>query len=626
MKQHDSVNIYGFNSPEWLISNMAAILAGGKCAGIYPTDTAEQVQYKCDHSGGAVMCVEESKHVNIVKSCADQLPYLKAVVVWAAKPDVKSITRKDGSKIAVYAWEEFLALGDAVEEKELEARIAAQRPGHCCCLIYTSGTTGNPKAVMLSHDSITFEAKIIVESMPVFKDATGERVVSYLPLSHIAGLTTDVMAGVFSCADTDSWLEVSFARPYDLKLGSIGERLRAVKPTYFLGVPRVWEKIAEKMKAVGAATTGLKKSIATWAKAKGLEYARNCQLGGSGAVPFNYGAANKIVLSKVKMALGLDQCKVGVTGAAPIAIETLEYFGQLGIQINEVYGMSECCGATTFSSDEAHVWGSCGWQMDGCEVRVFQVDPANINKKKQVGACKDIFNCPEELQGELCYRGRHIMMGYMAQPRFGKAHMEEMAKKNRDAIDDEGWLHSGDKGCVSTTGMFRITGRYKELIIGAGGENIAPVPIEDAIKKMGPAISNVMMVGDKRKFNVCLVTLKAVGATGEFPGGDDLLPAAIAEVKTATTKISQACTDPEWIKYIDNVIAKVNKTVPNNASVIGKFSILPADFSSETGELTPTLKLKRSVVEKKWAKLLDAIYESKDNYCPCTAKTPPAAI
>jgi len=211
--------------------------------------------------------------------------------------------------------------------------------------------------------------------------------------------------------------------------------------------------------------------------------------------------------------------------------------------------------------------------------------------------------------GEICFRGRHIMNGYLANPKLGDAHVEEIKKKTKESIDEDGWLHSGDMGCIDKFGMVRITGRYKELIIGSGGENIAPVPIEDHIKKLCPAISNVMMVGDKRKFNTCVVTLKAKGASGEKPGTDELDGDAL-EVNPAITKISEAMKDETWQKYIQNAIDETNKSpaCPSNASRIQKFVILPRDFSVETEELTPTLKLKRSTACKNFSEQIEAMY------------------
>jgi len=278
--------------------------------------------------------------------------------------------------------------------------------------------------------------------------------------------------------------------------------------------------------------------------------------------------------------------------------------------------MSECTGATTWSVDNCHVWGSCGFRMEGMEVKVFRVDDADINKKTECPRAKDMFQPTEEEQGEICFRGRHIMMGYLANPDLGQEHVDLIKKKTAAAIDSDGWLHSGDKGCMSPEGMLKITGRYKELIIGAGGENIAPVPIEDNVKALHEGISNIMMVGDKRKFNVALVTLKAVGATGEKPGSDDLDGGA-KKINSSVTTISAAMDDEKWIKSITDAIKATNangKCCPSNAAKIQKFCILPRDFSVETNELTSTLKLKRSVVDKKYKAAIDAMYASRDVY------------
>jgi long-chain-fatty-acid--CoA ligase ACSBG len=207
----------------------------------------------------------------------------------------------------------------------------------------------------------------------------------------------------------------------------------------------------------------------------------------------------------------------------------------------------------------------------------------------------------------------------MAQPDMGEEHVKEIQQKNEAAIDHQGWLHSGDKGCLSAEGMFRITGRYKELIIGAGGENIAPVPIEDEIKRLCPIISNFIMIGDKRKFNAALVTLQAEGATGVQPGTNVLAGAAAALDATITTIEQAAAEGSPHVKAIAEAIKATNKNpnvVPNNASTIQKFSILPHDISVDTDELTPTYKLKRNVIDEKYKPAIDAIYEDKREYVP----------
>jgi long-chain-fatty-acid--CoA ligase ACSBG len=399
---------------------------------------------------------------------------------------------------------------------------------------------------------------------------------------------------------------------YDLKAGTIKDRLGACRPTIFLGVPRVWEKIAEKMKAIGASTKGLKKKISTWAKAKSLEHGANCLMGGNGEFPEWHGLAD-VLLHKIKQKLGLDACKFGLTGAAPIAKHTLEYFGQLGIQINEAYGMSECTGVSTISTNSAHVWGSCGFECPGVEVQIF-----NTEKMEKVPRCKDLHNADESEQGEICYRGRHIMMGYLANPDLGKEHMATIRKKTEEAIDSEGWLHSGDKGTMDERGMLKITGRYKELIIGSGGENIAPVPIEDNIKRVCDAVSNVMMIGDNRKFNTCVVTLKAKDTgNGELPGSDELDGGALGLVEGVTT-ISEASQNEAYTKLIQDAIVATNNDqscCKSNAFKIQKFMILPNDFSVSGLELTSTLKLKRSVAEKKYKAQIDKMYDGRKEVC-----------
>jgi len=272
--------------------------------------------------------------------------------------------------------------------------------------------------------------------------------------------------------------------------------------------------------------------------------------------------------------------------------------------------------ACTISVDACHEWGSCGWELPGFEVKVFNVDAKDFNKKTEVDPAPDLECVEERYQGELCYRGRSIMMGYMAQPDLGHAHVMELEKKTAETIDRDGWLHSGDKGMITVAGMVKITGRYKELIIGDGGENIAPVPIEDQVKKACDGIAEVMMIGDKRKYNVALITLKAKGANGEVPGTDQL-DAGAARVNPAVTTISAAMDDKIWIDAVTKAVKAANengKVCPNNAFKIQKFTILPTNFSEEKNELTPTKKLKRKNVEDRYKELIEKMYKTDGTY------------
>jgi len=614
LKEYDAVNIFGFNSPYWHMAEMSSIFAGGIAAGIYPSDTPEQVKYKCLHSGASVAICEDSGKIARFAKYIDELKNLKAIVAWACEPEEKELKRKDGSSCRVITWEQLLKIGadDSKLEDELEKRIAAQEPSRVACLIYTSGTTGNPKAVMISHDNLLWESHAVFSECESIGYSEEERLISYLPLSHVAGMMVDIISPIYLTASKQRPCSfcVYFARPYDLKISTIVDRFKAVRPTIFLGVPRVWEKIAEKLQAIGRKTKGVLKMISTKAKSLGLAHAKNCELGGTGEKPAGYGIANALVLSKIKEKLGLNKMKFGFTGAAPISKETLSYFGSLGIQVNEVYGMSECCGATTWSLDETHIWGSCGYALPGVELKILK--EGKDGKYTEVPRAKDIFSPTKEEQGEICFRGRNIMLGYMSNPILGEEHVKTIKEKNAKAIDEDGWLHSGDKGCMSKKGMVKITGRFKELIIGAGGENVAPVPIENNVKKLCPAISNIMMLGDKKKYNIALITLKAEGATGEKPG-TDLLTGPAADLKPVIKTIPEAMKDATFIQAITKAIDETNKDgqcCPSNAAKIKRFTILPRDFSVETGELTPTLKLKRSVVQKMHHDLIESIYSA----------------
>jgi long-chain-fatty-acid--CoA ligase ACSBG len=608
VEKFGSVAVMGYNAPEWVISAYAALSCGAKFAGIYLTDTPDQIQYKVSHSGSAVVVLDSKVEFDAVASKIEELPGVKAIVVWGMQAP-GDLRRADGSLCEVLQWDQMLALGGARgSDAALQTRLGEQRGGHCMCLVYTSGTTGFPKAVMICHENYMAQGRTVFSQLGSRMNPEHNRIISFLPLSHVAASLFDCMVPVYGRVAAGLKHTVYFTRPYDLKEMTLAQRIGFVEPTAFFAVPRVYEKIQERMMAVGATITGVKKTIATWAKGKGLEYCRNLQAGGSGAKPFLHGVADKLILSKAREALGLHKCGIFITGAAPMSIDTFEYFGQLGIIILNVFGMSESSGGATINTWSTNLYGTCGATLPGVETACFQIGPngEKVEAKRSTPGKKP----SEDEQGEICMRGRHVMMGYLANPSFGADHVAEIEKKTREAIDDEGWLHSGDKGTIDTSGFMSITGRYKELIIGAGGENIAPVPVETDWKQNCPALSNVMMVGEKRKYNVALVSLIAEGATGELPGTDNLAGLALA-VNPKVKTISEAMKDPVWQQYIQQGLDKTNANplaCQNNAFKIQRFAILPRDFSVETGEFTPTLKLKRSVAADIWKDLIETMY------------------
>jgi long-chain-fatty-acid--CoA ligase ACSBG len=571
------VNILGFNSHEWFIANTGSILAGCIAAGIYTTNSPEACAYITRHSEAEVVVVEGNKQLEKYVSTAATLPKLQAIVVWG-EPVNSTLASKFPNRVKVYAWDDFQRLGASLPDSAVDSRWAQILPGNCASLIYTSGTTGAPKAVMISHDNITWTANNIISDG--YMDLNHEdRAISYLPLSHIAAQLIDIHCIMALGA------AAYFAQPDALK-GSLTKTMKEVKPTFFFGVPRVWEKIQEKMVQLGRESTGIKKFLSTLAKKIGTEKSKMAQFGAGGGAPCGYSCMNAIVFNAIRGALGLDQCKGCFTAAAPIAPETLWYFASLDIPVYEVFGQSECTGPHTVSAARQWKIGYCGRPIRGSETKI------------------------DAVTGELCYRGRHIFMGYMHMP-------EETAA----TIDADGFLHSGDvaafdehdqEGFVGgPSGFMKITGRIKELIITAGGENVPPVLIENEMKAAMVAISNVMVIGDKRKYLSMLVSLKTEVDKETALPLDQLAADALfvgEQIGSTARLYSEAIADPKWKAYIDQGVKTANKKTTSNAQVVQKWRWLPQDFSEKGGELTPTLKLKRKVVTEKYAALIESIY------------------
>ncbi|KAG5834617.1 hypothetical protein ANANG_G00263350 [Anguilla anguilla] len=563
LERYHGVGILGFNSPEWFIADVGCILAGGLAVGIYVTNSPEACQYVGNHCEANVLVVENHKQLVKILKVKDQLPHLKAIVQYKDELEQKLSN--------LYTWKEFLKLGEDVSEETLNDVIRSQVANECCSLIYTSGTTGQPKGAMLSHDNITWIANT-AGNMTNLKQ--GEQMtVSYLPLSHVAAQVYDLWISMRFAGTT------YFAEPDALK-GSLVNTLREVRPTTFLGVPRVWEKMQEKMKAMGAKASMIRSKVANWAKSIGLQASYNA-MNGSDAVPWGYMLANSLVFKKVRVALGLDRCTACYTGAAPITKDTLEFFMSFNIPLFELYGMSESTGPHTVSWHSANRIMSCGKEVVGCSTKLDKPDEDGI--------------------GELCFWGRHVFMGYL-----------NMREQTETALDQEGWLHSGDLGKHDKDGFLFVTGRIKELIITAGGENIPPVPIEDAVKEELPIVSNAMLVGDKRKFLSLLLTLKCnIDDSGEPT--DELAPETVefckqrgftvVHISDLTVKIPPAIS-----KAIQEGIERVNIRATSNAQKIQKWTILKRDFSICGGELGPTMKLKRPIVHKMYKEEIERFY------------------
>lgn len=561
----NGVGIIGFNCPEWFFADLGAIFAGGFATGIYTTNSPDACRYVADNAQCNIMVVENDQQLQKILQVRDQLPHLKAIVQYHGQPKERYPD--------VYSWSEMMKLGSRDKQLDtlLEDRISKQAPNKCCTLIYTSGTTGNPKGVMLSHDNVTWSARQLAEL--VRAPYASEVLVSYLPLSHVAAQIVDIF-GPIACAAA-----VYFAQPDALR-GSLGKTLKEVRPTTFLGVPRVFEKMQEAMIAVGRSSGTIKRTIASWAKSIGLS--ANMDGGSSSSVMFSL--ADMLVFSKVREALGLDRCKLLASGAAPISKETLEFFLSLNIRITQVYGMSETSGMQTIELPWCFRFGSAGQDFRGV---------------------KTIIDSPDkDGNGEILMDGRHVFMGYLG-----------MEAQTREVIDSLGRLHSGDVGRRDSDGFLYITGRIKELIITAGGENVPPVPIEDRLKFELPAISNCMLIGDKRKFLTILITIKTELTPDTQEPTDKLSPVTLQWSRglgSDATTVNDVKNDVTLLKSIQSAIDRVNKVSTSRAQCIQKWCILPRDFSVGGGELGPTLKLKRSVVEQMYRHTIDEFYVEKD--------------
>ena len=520
-----------------------------------------------------------------------QLDKLKAVIVWSDTIDSLVACK---FKIPVISWSTFLQSGNESEASILENRMTGIRPGHCTSIVYTSGTTGPPKAVMLSHDNITWVSKSLLSSISDTWDSN-ERIVSYLPLSHIAAQIQDIyLPMLLGC-------QVHFAPPDALRGGGIIRTMKEVRPTAFFGVPRVWEKMRDKIidrvKTRGGFLGG---TLFQYAQSVGLTHTKSMQVGEEPLKDTTlYKLTRKILFKKVRRSLGLTEAKRCFSGGASLSVEVAKFFASLNVPIYEIYGQAECSGPHTVSRPGAWRIGYCGCPLEGTETILL------------------------EDTKEICYRGRHVFMGYLGMP-----------DQTAAVFDAEGYLHSGDtaevlsvvpptppttptqshpRQLLRTSDCIRITGRLKELLITSGGENIPPLLIESKLFAEFPEAAHCVLVGEGRNFLAVLFTLKTVSDPNTDLPTEDFAIETLERSKllgSPVTKTTEVAADHIWCEYIDRVIQRVNDQALSKAQEIRKWRILPMGFSETGGEITPTLKVKRREIAFKYSELIDSIYES----------------
>jgi len=524
------VAILGFNRPEWVILDHATMMAGGCPAGIYTTCSAEEVQYIVHHSESLVVLVENADQLAKVKAKRGELPLLKWIVT------MRGVTSTGDD---VLTWDDFLAKADGATEAELDKRIDAIEQSDLATLIYTSGTTGPPKGVMLSHANLAWTSNTLLD---MGGRRTEEVSVSYLPLSHIA----EQMATLHMPATSGS--TVYFAESIE----KLADALKDGRPTVFFGVPRVWEKFHAVLAGKLADAKGAKAKLVGWARKVCAEVNRYRDRGESVPLPLQlqYRLADRLVISKVKAALGFDRAALLFSGAAPIAADVLEFFASLDLPIREIYGQSEDSGPTSCNIPGRTKIGTVGPTIPGVQVKLAE-------------------------DGEITVKGPNVFLGYYKEP-------EATAECLKD-----GWLCSGDLGAFDKDGFLSITGRKKEIIITAGGKNIAPKNIEAMIKQ-SPLVGEAVVIGDRRKYLTALVTLDETAARKVAPDG--------------------ALHDhPQIHSAIQVAIDSANKTLAR-VEQVKKFKILALPFGIESGELTPTMKIKRKVVAQKYASEIESMY------------------
>jgi long-chain acyl-CoA synthetase len=533
------ISILSFNRPEWVIADIACMMVGGVPAGIYQTCSPQEVQYIINHSESTVVFVENQEQWDKVYAQLEHLPLLKHIITFRGFSIDHPLSMK---------WDDFLNEGAGITDDTIDASIDSITPNQPATFIYTSGTTGPPKAVMLSHNNLIFTSDRAISITELRED---DCTLSYLPLSHIAEQVFSIHGPISAGAS------VYFAQSIE----ALPQNLIEIRPTVFFGVPRIWEKIFAKLQEGLAKASFFRKKMADWAINIGKQHA---QLLNSGQTPtgflaMQYSLAKRLVFDKVKERIGLSRTRVCVSGAAPISAEILTFFSGLNIIIHEVYGQSEDCGPTTFNQPKNTKFGTVGTSFPDVEVKIADDD-------------------------EILVRGENVFLGYYKD--------EEATQK---ALID-GWLHSGDLGRFDDNGFLRIIGRKKEIIITAGGKNIAPKNIESALRDI-PLISQAIVIGDERPYLIALLTLDEEYTTRFCT--DKGLPQALKNENSTLIETLQKSIDE-----VNSTFARVEH--------IRKFAILPRDFSIEEQELTPTLKMKRSNIARNWTTQINTLYEERN--------------
>ncbi|MBW3614516.1 MAG: AMP-dependent synthetase/ligase [Actinobacteria bacterium] len=535
----DRVALMVRNISEFHVADMAALLVGATPFSIYNSSSPEQVQYLLSHAEAKVAIVENGGFLERLTKVRGDLPMLEQVVL---------LEGESGTDGDVVGWESLL--GEEAVDLAEAARIA--EPHDLATLIYTSGTTGPPKGVMITHYNVVWTAESLLQAFESDRNEVfGMRIVSYLPMAHIAERMTSHYLGIVSAYEVSSCPEVTEIATY----------LREVRPNIAFGVPRVWEKIHAGVQAALAADPE-KKTKFEEAIAVARPIASKKTLEGEAALSDDERQMieflDAVAFSTVRGLLGMDEMRYAITGAAPIPVELVEWYRTIGVPLSEVYGMSENTGPLTWEPVRVKP-GYVGRPLPGVEVALTD-------------------------DGEVIARGGNVFVGYLNDP-----------EKTTEALDEDGWLHTGDVGEFDDEGYLRIVDRKKELIITAGGKNVSPANIEAALKSF-PLIGQAAVIGDKRPFISALVVLDP-----------DVAPGWARSRGVESSSLAELAEHPEVVSEIDRCVQEANSRF-SQVEQVKKFKILGQEWLADSEELTPTMKLKRRGINAKYASEIEALY------------------
>lgn len=542
----DTASILSNTVIEWVLADLAVLSAGGVANGIYPTDAAAQVHYLCDDSRTTVLFVEDDEQLDKALEVREQLPLLRQIVVF----DMKGLRElADPGVISLDALRERGRAHLQQHAGELERRVQACRPEDLAILVYTSGTTGKPKGAMHTHAGLVYTVRGY--NTLIARDEHDEAM-CFLPLCHIA----ERLGGEYFSLYTGTRL--NFVENPE----TVPENVREIAPTVFTAVPRVWEKFYSGVMIALKESSALQQAVYAWAIGVGTRIADQVLAGQpvSASLKAQFTLARWLALDNVRKLIGIHRARFLVTGAAPISPELVKWYLALGVPMLEVWGMTETCGAATGVPATRIKPGSIGPAAGYNEVRL---DPAT---------------------GEILVRGPNVFKGYLNLP-----------EKTAETITPDGWLHTGDVGQVDADGYYRITDRMKDIIITAGGKNITPSELENELK-FSPYITDAVVIGDRRPYLSVIIMIDQENVE-KYAQDHDVPFSNYASLTRA----------PEVQQLIQGVIDQVNTRFAR-VEQIKKFFLLDTQLSAEDEELTPTMKLKRQLVQKKYAERIEAMY------------------